>query len=133
MVAVSTAEMNALEGLSEDELYARLAIADAGTSDLVASGLEKLELVASVASAADKDSVWIKLIELGRKIFDEYWPKAKKYVCDNWKSEDSPIKDWIEKIGDTLADLLGLPAKIVVIILTIAAKAGFDRLCEVNA
>lgn len=127
MVDVATQDLNQLNSLDLDDLYARLAIADAGTTDVVDSGFKKLELVASVLNVGVGNK--FKLIELGKKIFEEYWPMAKDYVCENWNGDDSPIKDWIEDVGEGIANLLGVPGKVAVLVLTIAVKLGFNALC----
>lgn len=129
-MTISKADLERLEATSLDDLYAELAIAEAGTEDEVGSALGTVSsLRVAVATPESADSLgW--LIRRGKKIFNRHWGSIKDAVCQFYKDEG---EKWIEKAAEAIAKLLSLPGALVALILKIAIKLGMDMLCGTDA
>ena len=122
-----------LDDLDLDDLYAQLAIAEAGTDpDLGEAGdsLREIRMMLTAEKFASTESLH-GLIGRGKRIFNKYWPKIREAVCKAWNEHG---EDWLDKAAEIIAGILPfLPKFAVRIILKIAVKLGMDAICDTNA
>lgn len=127
---INAADLARLDSLDLDQLYAELAISDAGAEpeigDALASVAELRSMMSETAAAPSLGA----LIRRGRRIFNRYWPRAKEIVCKFYKEHG---EDWIAKAAEAVAKALGLPGAVAAYIIKIAIKLGMDAICDANA
>ena len=121
-----------LDDLDLDDLYAELAIAEAGTEPDLGLALDSIAEVRSLMSA-DNVAAGASLgglIRKGKRIFNRYWPAIKDAVCKVW---DEHGEEGIDKAAEIISSLLRLPKAVIKLILKIAVKKGMDALCDTDA
>lgn len=128
MPALDDAAMAALDELDLDDLYADLALAEAGTEPDIGMAIESITSIRKMM-AADSAVAAISLgglIRRGKRIFNRYWPIVRDAVCKLW-NEHGP--DWLDKAADVISAILRLPKVVIALILKIAVKLGMDAIC----
>ena len=122
----------ALDDLDVDELFAQLAIAEAGTEPdlgLALKSISEIRTMMSAEGAMSADSLG-GLIRRGKQIFNRYWPAIKDALCKLWNEHG---QEWLDKAADVISSILRLPKIVIAIILKISVKLGMDALCDANA
>jgi hypothetical protein len=136
-VTLTEANLAGLESTRLDDLYAQLALADAGTAANIGAAMESLASVrASMLAGGATEAVSLGgLIDIGKRVFNRLWPAVKAIVCKIYEEngKDGPLKDWIEAAATAAASLLGIAGPVAVLVITIAAKVGLGMLCDANA
>lgn len=132
MPVLTTADFAALDDVDLDDLYANLAIADAGTQPDLGMAMHSLAMVRT-SMAADSMASAISLgglIAKGKALFNRYWPTVKEAVCKVWNDHG---EDWLGKAADAVAAILHLPAAVIAFVLKIAVKRGMELVCGADA
>jgi hypothetical protein len=132
MPTLDSAAMAALDDLDLDDLYADLALAEAGTEPDISMAMESLASIRTMM-AADSAAAAISvggLIRKGKRIFNKYWPIVRDAVCKLWKEHG---EDWLDKAADVISAVLRLPKVIIALILKIAIKLGMAAICSDDA
>ena len=132
MSVLNSSDFAALEDMDLDDLYANLALAEAGTQPDVGMALHSLSSTRAML-AADSAAAAVSLGGLaraGRRIFNRYWPIVKDAVCNVW---DAHGEDWLEKAADAISAIVRIPKVVIAFILKIAVKLGMDLICGDDA
>jgi hypothetical protein len=129
---LTAADFQQLDSVDVDDLYADLAIAEAGSEAHVGAALES---VASVRALVAADAASIAnplgaLIRKGRQIFNRYWPAVRAIVCKLYEGSGD---DWIGAAATAIASLLGVGGAVAALILKIAIKIGMALVCAADA
>lgn len=137
-VSLSAEDYSALDSQELDDLYANLALTDAGTAGTMGLSLNSLSSLKSVMSAegATSGGVLSWLIHKGKALFNSLWPGAKSLVCAIYKQDgddQSKLKGWVEKVAAALVGLLNITAAVAILIVSIAIKLGLDAICDTGA
>jgi hypothetical protein len=136
-VKLSESEFNALEGQSLNDLYADLAITDAGTAGSLGLDLESLGSIKAVMAAEDASPANIAswLISKGKALFNQLWPAAKAVVCQIYGEDkgDTDLKGWVARVAAAIVGLLNITAAAAILVVTIALKLGLDALCDTGS
>lgn len=132
-VSLSEQEFGQLQANDIDDLYANLALTDAGTAGTMGLSLSSLSSMKAIMSAEGAASGGILhwLVEKGRALFDALWPAAKSLVCAIYKEDsgDSDLKGWVAKVAAALVGLLNVTAAVAILVVSIAIKLGLDAIC----
>ena len=136
-VSLSQEEFSELQSDNLDDLYASLALTDAGNAGAMGLSLNSLSSLKSVMSAenAAPGGIIGWLIQKGRALFNSLWPAAKALVCGIYKEDsgDSDLKDWVARVAAALVGLLNITAAVAILIVTIAMKLGLDAICSTGS
>lgn len=137
-VKLSESEFNDLEAQSVNDLYADLAITDAGTAGSMGLDLESLTSIRAIMRAEDAapDNIISWLVNKGKAIFNKLWPAAKAVVCAVYKEDggdSGDLKGWVAKVAAMLVGLLNITAAAAILVVTIAIKLGLDALCDTGS
>jgi hypothetical protein len=131
-VSMTGADVGDLETVDVEELYADLAIAEAGSEAHVGTALESVAAVRALV-AADPAALADPLgglVRKGKQIFNRYWPAVKTVVCKLYESSGD---DWIAAAATAIAALLGVGGAVAALILKIAIKIGMALICAADA
>jgi hypothetical protein len=125
---MTSADVGNLETVDVDDLYADLAIAEAGSEVHIDDALRS---VASVRAMVAAESASLGgLARKGKQIFNRYWPAVKTIVC---KLYDEKGEDWISAAATAIAAFLSVGGAIAALILKIALKLGMELICDADA
>lgn len=127
---INTADLARLDSLDLDQLYAELAISDAGAEPEIGDALDSVAELRTMMSADAVASSIGGLIRRGRRIFNRHWPRVKEIVCKFYEEHG---EDWIAKAAEAVAKALGLPGAVAAYIIKIAIKLGMDAICDADA
>lgn len=136
-IEVSENQVEQLMAQDLDELFADLALADAGTRGPFGLSLESLTDTRSAmsaksgATAAGMDG----LFGLGRLIFNRVWPTVRGVVCALYAENDgdSEVKGWVTTVATAVLAAASVSSPVAIIVAVIAMKMGLDRLCATGA
>ena len=136
-IEVSKTQVEQLMAQDLDDLFADLALADAGTHGPFGLSLESLSdtrgamSAKSGATAAGMDG----LFGLGRRIFNRVWPTVRGVVCALYAENDGDgeAKGWVTTVATAKLAATSVASPVAIIIAVIAMKMGLDQLCATDA
>lgn len=137
-VALAAAEFNQLNSQDVEELYADLALTDAGTAGTLGLNLSGLSTMKGImnAEAAAAGDIWSWLVQKGKALFNDLWPQMKSLVCEIYKEDGddaSVLAGWVAKVATAILTIVNVTAAVAILVVTIAIKVGLNKLCNAGA
>src|SRR5690349_5519043 len=95
-------DLAALGDRDLDELYADLALAEAGSQSDMGKATASLAAFRTELAAAGADDVFGWLVRKGKAVFDRLWPAVKAVTCRIYAEdgvEGSALAGWVQKVA----------------------------------
>ena len=132
-IDLSEAEARQLESESLNDIYASLALTDAGTAKSAGVAISSVASIKTIVRAeeATTENIFDWLAARGKALFEKYWPAVKEEICRLYTGEDpANVKEWIERAAVVILGVLNITAAAAVFVAVLALRMGLNRLCK---
>ena len=131
---LAASELAAIQTRGLDQLYADLALAEAGSQSDFGAATSSLAAFRSEFAAAGVGDVLGRLAARGKALFDLLWPTVEGITCDIYAEdgdEESQLAGWVEKVAAAVLAAISVTWAVAVLIVAIALRYGLKELCKV--